>query len=177
MHIIALQGLVERVADLAGPWQSLYSDSKAVSATVSFAHVGALLVGGGMAIGADRQTLHAARGTTVERVQRLDDQHRLHTLVVASLAVVALSGVALFLSDVEEFAGSAIFWVKMGLVALLLANGAMMVRIEAGLRDGTMTNADPGHASRAWNRMRWHAIASLALWITVTLFGVILREG
>lgn len=169
MHILALVGLVERLADAAGPWQSLYSDSKAVSATVTFAHLGGMLVGGGMAIAADRHTLHAARGTDDDRARQLGDLSRLHAIVLASLAVVALSGVAMFLSDVEEFWGSTTFWVKMGLVALLLANGALMTRAEGALRAA----ADPA----AWGRLRAHALLSLVLWIAITLAGVLVQGG
>src|SRR4051812_23061524 len=114
MHLLALQGVVERLADAAGPWQSLYSDSKVVSATVTFAHLGGMLVGGGMAIAADRHTLRAVRGTADDRTRQLDDLARLHTIVIGSLAIVTLSGVAMFLSDVDEFASSVTFWVKMG---------------------------------------------------------------
>ena len=177
MVVAALQDLVSRLADAVGPWQSLYADSKAVSATVNFAHVGALLVGGGMAIGADRQTLRATHRPPLDRARQLDELATLHGLVLVSLAVVAISGVALFLADVEEFAGSVIFWVKMGFLALLLVNGALMVRLERSLRDGNMTNVEDRHATRTWQRLRWHAVSSVALWITITLFGVILREG
>jgi hypothetical protein len=177
MLVVALQDLVSRLADAVGPWQSLYADSKVVSATVNFAHVGALLVGGGMAIGADRPKLSATRRPPPDSARQHDELATLHGVVLASLAVVAVSGVALFLADVEEFAGSVIFWVKMGFLALLLANGALMVRLERSLRDGNMTIAEDGHATRIWERLRWHAMASVALWITITLFGVILREG
>ena len=177
MLAVVLPDLVSRLADAAAPWQSLYADSKAVSTSVNFAHLGALLVGGGMAIGADRQTLRAARRPTSDRARQLDELGTLHGIVLVSLAIVTLSGVAMFLADVEEFARSLVFWMKMGFLALLIANGALMVRLERALRDGNMTNAEDGHASRSWNRLRWHAIASVALWITITMFGVVLREG
>ena len=181
MYLLALNGLVERLSDAAGPWQSLYSDSKAVSATVTFAHVGAMLIGGGMAIAADRHTLRAARGTIEDRMRQLADLAGLHALVIGSLAIVALSGVAMFLSDVDEFASSITFWVKMGLVVLLLANGALMTRAEQALRPASATGTATAAATvvddapAVWGRLRTHAIVSLVLWIAITLAGVLLQ--
>jgi hypothetical protein len=172
MHVplLALPALVARLADLAGPWQSLYADSKVVSAGVNFVHVGGMLVGGGLALGADRQTLRAAHGTDADRARQLGELRGVHRTVVAALALVALSGVGLFLADVEEFAGSGVYWLKMALVALLLVNGAFMTRTEASLA------ADAPTVAR-WGRLRGHAIASVLLWILILLAGVVLREG
>ena len=184
MFLIALNGLVERLGEAAGPWQSLYSDSKLVSATVTFAHVGAMLVGGGMAIAADRHTLRATHGTVDDRTRQLAELEQLHALVIGSLAVVALSGIAMFLSDVDEFARSGTFWVKMGLVVLLLANGALMTRSERALRPASADAAGNSTSSAiardsatAWSRLRAHAIVSVALWIAITLAGVLLQGG
>jgi hypothetical protein len=177
MSTITLQHLVARLADLTGPWQSLYSDSKAVSASVAFAHVGGLLVGGGMAIAADRQTWRAARGTAEDQRRQLGELDQLHTIVLASLAVVALSGVAMFLADVEEFSTSITFWTKLALIALLLANGAMMTGTERRLRAAPVAGATDDEAAVGWRRLTKHAIASMALWIAITFAGVLLQGG
>ena len=98
-----------------------------------------------------------------------------------SLAIVALSGVAMFLSDVDEFASSITFWVKMGLVVLLLANGALMTRAEQALRPASATGTATAAATvvddapAVWGRLRTHAIVSLVLWIAITLAGVLLQ--
>ena len=47
------------LADLADSWSSIYSGSPVIKSAVAFAHIGALLAGGGMAIAADRATLAA----------------------------------------------------------------------------------------------------------------------
>ena len=172
---LALPDIVARLADVAAPWQSLYSDSRLVSTAVNCVHVGALLVAGGLALGADRQTLRAARASAAERARQLTELAGLHRLVLAAFAVVAISGVALFLADVEAFAASPVYWSKMGLVVLLLANGALMTRAERTAR--TAGADDAGTPPRAWRRLRAHAATSAALWLAVTLAGVVLREG
>jgi hypothetical protein len=79
-----------------------------------------------------------------------------------------LSGVALLAADLETYFDSRIFWIKMGLIAVLLANGAVMNRTERALR------AAGGGADVQWRRLRTIAITSLALWLTITLAGVAL---
>ena len=113
---------------LLDPWAGFYSDSKLAETLVTFAHVGALVVGGGVAIAADRATLRMQ--SDVDRRRHLLDVAGLHRLVVASLAIVMVSGLLMFAADIETFWGSWIFWVKMALVALLLANGARMRSVE-----------------------------------------------
>lgn len=163
-----LGALGETLARVAEPWQSAYSDSKVLSTVVTFAHVGGLLVGGGLALAADRATLRGVRAEAGERALRLADLGATHAPVVGALGLVLLSGVALLLSDVETYWGSPVFWVKMALVALLLANGALMTRAERALRD---PHPDGGPA---WRRLHTHALASMALWLVTTLLGVVL---
>jgi len=68
-------------------------------------------------------------------------------------------------SDFETFWGSWIFWTKMGLVLLLLINGARMLSVENGLA------ADSTGASPHWARLRVNALASITLWLATTLAG------
>jgi hypothetical protein len=82
-----------------------------------------------------------------------------------------VSGVALFFTDVETFAESVAFWVKMGLVALLLLNGLLMTRTESVLR----RSADGDTAS--WGRLRTTAFASGVLWLATLLAGVALTNA
>lgn len=185
LHMLALQSVVERLSDAAAPWQSLYSDNGVVSAAVNFAHVGGLLVGGGLAIAADRHTLRAVRGSADDRTRQLAELAGIHRTVIVSLVFVILSGIALFLADVKEFSESPVFWTKLGLVLLLLVNGALMTHAEGalGAPGGVVIGAD-GAARPAtvaetgsWGRLRTHALASLALWIVTTLAGVILQSS
>jgi hypothetical protein len=157
------------LARLAEPWNSLYSDSKAVASAVMFLHLVPLLIAGGAALTADRATLRASRASVDDRARQLGDLARTHTIVLAGLALSFASGVLLFLSDVDEFLDSPVFWVKLGLVALLLANGFVMTRTERALANG-------GEQGALWDRLRTIAVLSLILWIATTLVGVVLTN-
>lgn len=155
------------LARLAEPWNSLYSDNKVVSATVVFLHLVPLLLAGGLAVSADRATLRAARGSGEDRTRQLGELARVHPFVLGGLALSFISGVLLFLADVDEFLGSPFFWVKLGLIGLLLLNGFMMNRTERGLAAG-------GSETALWARLRTIAVLSVILWTVTTLAGVVL---
>lgn len=76
------------------------------------------------------------------------------------LMVLLASGAALFLSDVAAFAGMATFWLKMGLVALLLINARVPMA----------TAAERG-------RCRLHACLSISLWLCTLALGTMLMSG
>ena len=157
------------LARLAEPWNALYSDNKAVSSAVVFLHLVPLLLAGGAALSADRATLRAARGSVEERTRHLRDLSRIHLLVVGGLALSFVSGVLLFLADVDEFLGSPLFWVKLAFVGLLLLNGFMMTRTEKALASG-------GNETTLWARLRTISVLSQFLWIATTLAGVVLMS-
>jgi hypothetical protein len=157
------------LARLAEPWNSLYGDSKAISSVVIFLHLAPLLIAGGTALVADRATLRAARGSADDRARQLADLGRTHAMVLGGLALSFVSGVLLFLSDVDEFLGSPFFWIKLGLIGLLLANGFLMTRTEQALNSG-------GDAGALWGRLRTISILSLTLWLATTLAGVVLTN-
>ena len=58
----------------------------------------------------------------------------------------------------------------MAMVAALLANGAVMTRLERTL------GAPGGEHSDQWGRLRGIAITSLTLWLAITLAGVTLTN-
>lgn len=154
------------LVSLCQSWADYYSDSHLAQTLVTFAHVGGLVVGGGIAIAADRGTLRVT--SDVDRRRHLLEVAQIHRVVVGSLVVVVLSGLLLFGSDVEAHWTSPIFWVKMALIVLLLANGARMQRIE------TAAAADTMPVSAHWSALRGTSIASLVLWLATTLAGVAL---
>jgi hypothetical protein len=163
--------LVQTLVDAFAPWQSLYADSKAVASVVTAVHLVGMLFGGGLAVAADRSTLRALRREPAERARALAELRAVHRPVLVALGLLFLSGAALAAADVKTFAGSPVFVVKLTLVALLLANGAVLERTEHALQSTVM---DTRHASRLWRRLRWTARLSLVLWTSTVLAGTVL---
>src|SRR5262249_31006791 len=124
----------EALVKLFEPWNKFYSDSKFAETVVMFAHTGALVVAGGIAVATDRSTLRASKWGEAALAHHLEELAVLHRVVVTGLVVTVISGLMMFAADVETFWGSWIFWVKMGLVAILLGNGALMMGVEKKLR-------------------------------------------
>lgn len=150
------------VPHLVAGWAALYSGSAVLRTLVSFVHVAGLVSGGGAAVAADRATLKATRrGATVTREQ-IASIHNTHRIVIIGLAGVIVSGVLLFGADVDTYALSKLFWIKMAMVAALMINGAMLVRVGRG-------TPVPDEPMR--RKMRWTAAVSLALWFLTTLAG------
>lgn len=156
--------------DLAEPWAKVYSHSSVLATIVGFLHVAPVVVGGGLAIALDRSTLRLRHDEPGARARHLIELGTAHRLVLGALGLSFLSGLALLAADLETYWGSWIFWLKMGLVALLLANGALMSRTERRLRVAGAT------ADLQWRKLRTIALTSLALWLTITLAGVALMN-
>jgi uncharacterized membrane protein len=156
------------LVEIAAPWASLYGDSNMLATIVTFLHIAPIVVGGGLAIALDRATLRLRHDEPGARARHLADLGAAHRVVLGGLALSFVSGLALFTADVETYFGSWIFWLKMGFIAVLLANGARMNGIERSLRSAG--SADAGDAS--WRRLRGVAVTSLTLWLTITLAGV-----
>ena len=157
------------LARLVEPWNGLYSDSKAVATAVMFFHLVPLLIAGGAALTADRATIRASRLNVEDRTRQLGELARTHAIVLVGLALSFVSGLLLFLSDVDEFLASPWFWVKLGFVGLLLVNGFVMTRTERALANG-------GDQRVLWSRLRTISVFSLILWIATTLVGVALTN-
>jgi len=170
---------VGQVDAFAEPWRRLYSHSTLVSTLVLFGHLGGLLAGGGLALAADRATIRLNATDDVERERHLDDLRRLRKPVGAAFVIAALSGALLFFADVEAFATSRIFWVKMTLIALLLTNAAIVLRVESALREGPargpLESAEAAHL-RLWRRRRTSAVVSVVLWLVLVLAGTALAS-
>jgi hypothetical protein len=161
MIIDAPQSLV----DLFQNWAHLYSKTKLVSVAVTTLHFSGLLLGGGAAVAADRETLRAATENEPARADHLLFLGSVHTIAVAGLAMLMGSGILMLLADLETFWASKTFWTKMALVGLLLANGLLMRRAER------LAATVP---DRAWAQLRWTSIVSLVLWFTIVLASTIL---
>ena len=139
-------------------------------------HLLAMFIGGGFAVAADRTTLRLAREKRELRKALLNELCYLHRPVLIALSISLLSGLVFLTSDIEVFLTSPAFYVKMGFVALLLANGVLLQRTEARLRKALKDDpvrAD-AFATRLWDRLRFRSICSLALWILTLVAGVVL---
>lgn len=149
------------VSHLVAGWAALYSGSAVLRTMVSFVHVAGLVSGGGAAIVADRATLRATRPGMVVTPDQIDGILGAHRIVVAGLAAVIASGVLLFAADVQTYAVSKLFWIKMAMVVVLMINGAILVG--AGQRAKS--------SGRTPRTLRWTAAVSLAFWFLTTLAG------
>jgi hypothetical protein len=151
------------VTHLVAAWAAVYSGSAVTRTIVAFVHIAGLVGGGGAAVATDRATLRATRlGRMVTREQ-IETIHHTHHIVIVGLAGIIVSGVLLFAADVSTYAPSKLFWLKMAMVAVLMINGAVLVRVG---RHEPM----PGDATR--RKMRLTASLSLILWFLTTLIGV-----
>ena len=153
------------LTSLLQSWASMYSDSAALRTSIGFLHVAGLLAGGGSAIAADRATLVAWRRDAASRLTHVRVLHGTHRAVLIGLTLVTISGVLLFAADVDTYLHSRVFWIKMGMIVLLFANGSVLVHAGRKAQHGTQA---------AWTRLRWGSLASLALWFLTTLLGAAL---
>lgn len=175
--------MFETLATLVQPWADLYAGNSTLSTAVIAVHVLAMFLGGGMAVGADRTILRAAPGTAEAVRAVVADLATMHAVVISALSVTVLSGIALFTSDVATFSVSKVYWTKMGCVGVLLANGLWMRRNERAVLH-PLANM-PIHTTempvvfpkREWNGVRGAAAASVTLWLTIVLLGVIVTNG
>ena len=150
------------VTQILDSWSSFYSNHALMRTVVEFVHIGGLVAGGGCAIAADLATISATRQTPAVRESQLELLERTHAIVVAGLVALTVSGALLVAADAETFLHSKIFWLKMGLMAMLLANGWLHLQAGRRVRHGVPD---------AWNRLHATAISSLVLWFVTTLIG------
>jgi hypothetical protein len=163
--------IIETLEAALKPWADFYNHTKPVQAGVEFLHVGALLVGGGFAIASDRAALRSLKAGLEEQQHVLRSFATIHRPVLMALTVSALSGLLMLTSDVGTFLVSPVFWTKMSLIVLLLANGYLVQRTDEQL------SADPSPGNRAWRRFKFGSYASITLWLSTTLAGVILLNS
>ncbi|HYV97721.1 MAG TPA: hypothetical protein VE967_09725 [Gemmatimonadaceae bacterium] len=149
------------------------------------AHLLAMLIGGGLAIGADRTTIRVIKKNILDRYSYLEELHAVHRPVVISFALLFITGIALAAADIDTFVASPAFWVKLGLVALLLINGGVLTWTESRLRKlshAVVTPSDGAswypvdRARRRWTRLRVTSALSIILWALTLIAGAVLVD-
>jgi len=148
-------GVVASLASWAEPWRGAVSHSVVLSTGVLFVHLAALVCAGGFSLVADYEILRRPAGGSSSALSTQGPR----TIAARALVILLASGAALFLSDVAAFADMATFWLKMGLVALLLVNARASISAPAG------------------GRCRLHAWLSVALWAGTLALGTMLMSG
>ena len=157
---------MQSIEQFFAPWQDLYSDSTVISTSVTALHLIGMLVGGGLAIAADRVTLRVADEEPGQRERHLGELSAIHRPVLLALGLLFITGLMMVASDISTFLTSPVLWVKLALVALLVFNGVVLERNETLLRRSS------GEGS--WSRLRFSARCSIALWIATLIAGTVL---
>lgn len=150
-------------------WSSYYSDHQLVSVTVRYLHVAAILVGGGAAVALDRRVVRAARLGADAKRSLLAELRGSHRVVVPALSLVVVTGVLMTAADLDTFLASNLYWTKLGFVAALLVNGALLVAAESA--------AERAGDGASWGRLTVTGLASLALWLSTLFVGIWLTVG
>ncbi len=164
--------ILQQVVNIVAPWKQRYDDSTNLQTVVVAVHLTALLVGGGLAIAADRSTLRVGGSDGDARGRQLAEIGAVHRPVLIALAALFVSGLALTAADLETYIASPIYWIKFAFIILLLANGVIMTRTEQALHRAATT--DISRVNALWRRMRFNAWSSVALWITTLVLGTAL---
>ena len=168
--------IIPELARFFTPWHDRFGGSTIYPIVTEATHLLAMFVGGGLAVAADRTTLRLQREKRELRRAVLNELCYLHRPVLIALSISLLSGLAFATADIDVFLLSPAFYIKMGFVGLLLANGALLQRTEVSLRKALKDDpvrAD-AFATRQWDRLRFRSICSIALWSATLVAGVIL---
>lgn len=158
--------LLQWIAAKTSWWSDVYASSRAVEAAVMFLHLGGMVAAGGLAFTLDRAVFRTARGSP-RRHQLATELHAAHGTVIGGLVVVFASGALLTLADPEVFLTSWVYWAKMLIVVLLLANGWLLKRAGEGLL------AEP-ESDGSFRTVRTAAVRSAGLWALSVLGGIAL---
>jgi len=158
--------LVDTLARATQPWADYYAQSDVLQVIAGFGHAGAILFAGLTALSADRAVLRAVRtprlrGTALEQVQHA------HARVFAGLGFALLTGLTMLSAQIAILLPSFWFWLKMAGLATLVWNGRRILRAERLIVDQT------DHHQR-WAALAAPARASVALWLSIALVGVLL---
>ena len=153
------------ISNILQTWTSFYANHAIVRTFIVFFHIGGLVIAGGCAISADRTILRACRRPVTERDGQLEMLPGTHRIVIFGLTAVIASGILLLAADTDTMLHSALFWLKMGLVVILMLNGLLLMRAGRQAESGVPA---------AWKTLAITSTISVALWMLTTLAGAAL---
>lgn len=151
------------LAQVSDAWSVYYGDHRLLSVTIRYLHLTGIVVGGGSALSCDRDVFRSLSRGVAERTETLRRLTASHRAVVPSLLVVVLTGVLMTAADAPTFLESRLFFIKMGLFALLTVNGAALMAAERAAQRGGPTGP--------WTGLALTSGLSMVLWLGVLLAG------
>jgi len=157
--------MAAQLASIFSGWSSYYGDHQTVSVTIRSLHLLALVVGGGAAVTADRRVLTSRRSPLL--AEALAYMHRSHRIVIAAFAVIVVTGLLMALADVPTYSVSTLFWTKMSLVALLVANGGFLTFASDRARASDSPWRGRLIAGSAISLLLWLVIVYASSWLMV----------
>lgn len=157
---------MDQLVAATAPWANFYSGSSLVQNAVTFGHLGGMVMSGGLAIATDRSVVGKASVSPEERRRHLKAASGTHRWVILGLGITMITGALMLAADLEYLIVSRAFWIKMGLLGLLLANGLFITR-----QEGVVSSTHPA-LTRHWRRLRRLSMTSFLLWFAVVLAGV-----
>jgi hypothetical protein len=164
---LEIEEAVAVIGSLVSTWASYYANHGMVRTLVEFGHLAPLIAGAGLAVTSDTEVLRLSEQHYERRHSVLDRLRASHDIVLVSLVFIVISGGLMFAADVDTYLRSTYFWIKMGLVVILLANGAFLRYADSRV----MYNPDD---ETHWHRVRRAAALSFLLWFVTTFIGVAL---
>jgi hypothetical protein len=147
-------------------WSSFYGNHQLVSVFIRFLHLGSLVLGAGTGLFSDRQVLGAVRSGGQEREAALTILDRAHAHVVRCLIVVIATGILMMAADTHTYLASIVYWTKMAMVGILLANGVALQKAERRARQVGV--------SAGWPRLAVFSTISGLLWLITLFLGTLL---
>jgi hypothetical protein len=120
--------MIATLSHALASWNSYYGNHQALSVTIRYVHLAAMLVGGGTALTLDREIFRMRRSAPQVRDATIARLNGAHSVVIGSIVFMVVSGLLMAGADVETYLASPTFWTKMALVAILLVNGAVLTR-------------------------------------------------
>lgn len=151
------------LVSLTDTWGSYYGNHQLVSVTVQYLHLAGLVIAGGMALTTDWRVWRSTIRGSHDRQEALAAIRASHKTVAPALALVFATGLLLTAADLSTFLESRVFWIKMGLIALLMLNGLSLLGAESAVSRTAGT--------RGWSWLLTASGASLILWLLVLFVG------